>query len=102
MEEAHGVLSQLRSTTKVYKRACSQVVLLNNKIESAKSRYERSRSVKRLSFKYTNRLELSNLEKVRNMIFAHAAAKCEEIESLQDKLQELTGGAKEFILANYS
>ena len=97
-EVARAVVNQLRSTTKVYKKACSQVKLLNMKIESAKARQNRARSLKRLS--NAKGLEYNQLETVRNLIFAHAAAKCEEIENLQAKLEELTGGAREFIIAN--
>ena len=97
-EVALATLNQLRTTTKVYKKACAQVSLLNKKIESAKTRMNRARSVKRLS--NAKCLEASQLETVRNLIFAHAAAKCEQIENLQAKLEEVTGGAKQFIIAN--
>ena len=70
-EVALATLNQLRSTTKVYKKACAQVSLLNKKIESAKTRMNRARSVKRLS--NAKCLEASQLETVRNLIFAHAA-----------------------------
>ena len=100
LEEAQLVLCQLRSVTKAYKRACSQVVLLNNKIESAKTRRNRAISMKRLSS--AKCMEWNQMEQVRNLIFAHASAKCEQIESLQAKLEEITGGAREFILANCS
>ena len=41
------------------RRACSQVILLNHQIEAAKARYDRARAVKRLSFRYSNRLKLT-------------------------------------------
>lgn len=94
--DAYAVVCKLRATNKVFRRACSQVILLNHKIEAAKVRYDRARSVKRLSFRYTNRLKLTSLEGVRNLIYEHASAKCEEIEGLQAKLMELTGGVYDF------
>ena len=94
--ESYTVLCQIRSVNKVFRRACSQVILLNHKIEDAKTRYDRARTVKRLSFRYANRLKLTSLEGVRNLIYEHACAKCEEIESLQAKLRELTGGVYDF------
>ena len=94
--DAYSVLCKIRATNKVFRRACSQVILLNHKIEAAKTRYDRARSVKRLSFRYTNRLKLTSLEGVRNLIYEHACTKCEEIESLQAKLQEITGGVYDF------
>ena len=101
-EEDHRVVTKLKDITKVYRRACSQVILLNNKIESAKTRQKREKTVKRCSFRNVKALQLNNLASVRNLIHAHASAKCEEIESLQAKLQELTGDARQFIMANYS
>lgn len=69
---------------------------MNHKIEAAKTRYDRARTVRRLSFRYSNRLKLTSLEGVRNLIYEHACAKCEEIESLQAKLRQLTGGVYDF------
>ena len=101
--DAHATLSQLKKVTKVYRHTCSQISLLNGRLNTARTRHERAKSVKRLSFKYTNRLEIMNLERLRNIFFACAAAKCEQIEGLQAKLIELTdGAAEEFIEANSS
>ena len=73
-----------------------QVILLNHQIEAAKARYDRARAVKRLSFRYSNRLKLTSLEGVRNLVYEFACVKCEEIEGLQAKLRELTGGVYDF------
>ena len=94
--DAYAVVCKLRATNKVFRRACSQVILLNHKIEAAKTRYDRARAVKRLSFRYTNRLKLTSMEGVRNLIYEHASAKCEENEALQAKLMEMTGGVYDF------
>ena len=96
MEDAYSVLCEIRAVNKVFRRACSQVILLNHKIEAAKTRYDRARQVRRLSFRYTNRLKLTSLEGMRNLIYEHACAKCEEIEALQAKLRQLTGGVYDF------
>ena len=101
--DAHATLSQLKKVTKVYRHTCSQISLLNGRLNTARTRHERAKAVKRLSFKYSNRLEIMNLERLRNIFFACAAAKCEQIEGLQAKLIELTdGAAEEFIEANSS
>ena len=96
MEDAYTVLCDIRSRNKVFRRACSQVILLNHQIETAKARYDRARAVKRLSFRYSNRLKLTSLEGVRNLIYEFACVKCEEIETLQGKLRQLTGGVYDF------
>lgn len=95
-DDAYTVLCSIRSTNKVFRLACSQVILLNHQIESAKARYDRARAVRRLSFRYSNRLKLTSLEGVRNLIYEYACVKCEEIENLQAKLRILTGGVYDF------
>lgn len=99
--EAHAVLNQLRTAMHQLKRSHSQVILLNNKLESAKTRCSREKSVKRISFRNTNQLKLDNLETLSNLITAYGRSKLEQVESLQAKLHELTGGRPaEFIMAN--
>ena len=46
MEDAYTVLCDIRARNKVFRRACSQVILLNHQIEAAKARYDRARAVK--------------------------------------------------------
>ena len=96
MDEAYSVLCDIRMRNKIFRRACSQVILLNHKIEDAKAHYDRARAVRRLSFRYSNRLKLTNLEGVRNLIYEYACIKCEEIEGLQARLRQLTGGVYDF------
>ena len=95
MEDAYTVLCDIRARNKVFRRACSQVILLNHQIEAAKARYDRARAVKRLSFRYSNRLKLTSLEGVA-ILSTSSPVKCEEIEGLQAKLRELTGGVYDF------
>lgn len=102
MEEAYSVLCDIRMRNKIFRRACSQVILLNHKIESAKARYDRARAVRRLSFRYSNRLKLTSLEGVRNLIYEYACVKCEEIEALQARLRQLTGGIYDFLESDES
>ena len=96
MEDAYTVLCDIRAQNKIFRRACSQVILLNHQIEGAKARYDRARTGRRLSFRYSNRLKLTSLEGVRNLIYEYACVKCEEIEGLQAKLRQLTGGIYDF------
>ena len=88
---AYSTLCEIRATNKVFRKACSQVILLNHKIEDAKTRYDRAGKVRRLSFRYSQRMKLTALEGVRNLIYDYACIKCDEIEKLQLKLREQTG-----------
>ena len=92
----YSLTCEIRSVKKVFRHACSQVILLNHYIEAYKARYDRARAVKRLSFRYTNRLKLSSLEGVRNLIYEYACQKCEEIEKLQEKLININSDAEAY------
>ena len=94
--DTYDVRRRLRATKKIFDRACSQIVLLTNKVEDAKIRYNRAKAVKRLSFKYNSQLRVTSLEGLRNAIYQYASSKCEEIDALQDKHKELTGDDYDF------
>ena len=96
--EAHCVLSQLRSSTKAFRLAQAQVMVLNRKLKSKQVRCDRTLAKKRLSSLNSQQLELDLMKNVKNYFVEIMTKKCEQIESLQAKLQELTGGnALEFI-----
>ena len=91
MDPAYEISCEIRDTNKVFRKACSSVILLNHKILQAKARYDRARATRRLAFRYSYRLRLTALEGVRNLIYEFACNKCDAIESLQAKLRSLTG-----------
>jgi len=91
MDEAYTLRCEIKSLNKIFRRACQQVILLNNRIEEMKARYDRARSLNRRSFRYTNRLKLCVIEGVRNMYYEFACTKCDEIEEKQTKLRTMTG-----------
>jgi hypothetical protein len=69
-----------------FRKACSQVILLNNRIQDAQTRYDRAVGQRRKSFRYVGRLHLVTLEGVRNMIYEYASRAADELDALQDKL----------------
>ena len=94
-DTAYNLMCKIHAVNKVFKKACSQVILLNHQIEAVKARYDRTRVpgtrvIKQPSFRYTQRfIRLGTLEGVRNLIYTYACEKCEEIEDLQSKLMNL-------------
>ena len=74
---------------RVFCKACSQVILLNHQLEAVKARYDRARVAKRLSFRYSNRLKLTTLESVRDLIYKRASQLCDEIDYLQERLRSM-------------
>ena len=98
MEDANYTLRrEIKCENKVFRKACSQIILLNHKGESSKTKYDRAKRVRRLSFRYTNRLKLTALERVRNLTYEFACSICEEIQNLQAELFDLTGEVVDFV-----
>ena len=92
----YSLICEIRRQNRIFRRACSQVILLNHKVEVAKVRYHRAKSAKRLSFRYSNRLKLTSLEGVRNLIYEYAKQKCALIEEIQSKLARMEGTDEEY------
>ena len=86
-----ALLSDIRAKNRVFRKACAQVVLLNLRIEDAKTHYLRARATGNLAFRYSYRMKLTSLEGVRDALYDFAVVKCEEIEALQARLHEVTG-----------
>lgn len=89
--EAYLTKCDIRALNQVFHKAIRQVIILNEKIVENKCRYGRVTKTDRRSMRYTMRLRLAAVEGTRNMYYEYAAAKCREIEDLQDKLRSLTG-----------
>ena len=83
MEREIERYEQLRSKFRV---ACSQVILLNNRINDAHIRYDRA--VHRKSYRYVGRLNVATLEGVRNMIYEYAARAADDLDAMQDRFVE--------------
>lgn len=94
--EAYITKCKIRDQNKIFRKAIGQVILLNNRIYSAKDRYDRARQAGRRSIRYSTRLQMAAAEGTRNMYYQFATLKCEAIELLQDKLMELSGEEYDF------
>ena len=69
-----------------FKSACSQVILLNNKIVDANVRYKRASQQGNKAYLYSGRLQLMTLEGVRNTIYEYAARLADVIDEEQEKM----------------
>ena len=81
----HEVDRYLLLQTK-FRKACQQVVLLNNRVLDAQARYDRAFSENSRSFHYTLRLKLVTLEGVRNMVYEYARLRADQLDALREKL----------------
>ncbi|KAI0240625.1 hypothetical protein LSAT2_008627 [Lamellibrachia satsuma] len=79
---------QIRQLDRKFRRACDQILLLNNQIEDLQTRYDRAMKANRRSFRYSLRLRLATLEGVRNMFYEYASRCADELEELQNQLIE--------------
>lgn len=71
-----------------FERACSQLTILNAKIAEIQLRYDRAAAVNRRSFRYSLRIQLVELEGVRNMYYQYARAKAEELDHMKQQILE--------------
>ena len=76
----------LKRTQHQFRRACDQIVLLNQKMEFVLHRYHRARDIGARSFRYKLRLRLAVVEGVRNMFYEYANRKALNIVNLRRSL----------------
>ena len=69
-----------------FRRACDQIVLLNQKLGEVQKRYKNARRTNNRSFRYNLRLKLAVIEGVRNMYFDYAYAKADQVADLRREL----------------
>ena len=69
-----------------FRRACDQIVLLNQKLGEVQKRYKNARRTNNRSFRYNLRLKLAVVEGVRNMYYDYAYAKADQVADLRREL----------------
>ena len=69
-----------------FKRACDQIVLLNQKLSQVQKRYRNAKNENNRSFRYNYRLQLAAVEGVRNMYYDYACAKADQVAELRREL----------------
>lgn len=80
--------AELTETETRFKRACEQVVLLNDKLEGLQRRYDKARQENHRSFRYNLRLKMASVEGVRNAYYEYACEKAERIAELRYYVSE--------------
>ena len=89
--ENSSAYEELYDTETRFRKACEQIILLNNKLEELQSRYNWAREEDRKSFRYNLRLKMATCEGVRNTYYEYACLKAEKIAELRCELAlELT------------
>lgn len=76
----------LSDTERRFRRACDQIVLLNQRLGEVQKRYKNARSTNNRSFRYNLRLKLAVIEGVRNMYYDYAYTKADQVADLRREL----------------
>lgn len=81
--EKFALYAELYEAESRFKKACEQVVLLNDKLEGLQHRYDKARQENHRSFRYNLRLRMASVEGVRNAYYEYACEKAEKIAELR-------------------
>ena len=84
-----NLVNQINVLDRKFRRACRQVVILDNKIDDLQARYDRAVEVDRKSYRYTLRLQLAITEDVRNMYYEYGCLRGEEMHAIKRQLVSL-------------
>ncbi|KAH3720143.1 hypothetical protein DPMN_063037 [Dreissena polymorpha] len=79
-------LETLQESERKFRKACTQIQILNNQLEDIKTRYKKAKTDGFHRFRYNLRLKLAVVEGVRNMYYEYAHAKAEQVALLRHRL----------------
>ncbi len=88
---AGELLVIMRAKDVLLRRACCQVILLNNRIQQMKIRYDRVQGDNHSSFKHGIKTKMLSLVSIRNIMYHYADMKNEELEDLRVIGKQLLG-----------
>lgn len=69
-----------------FRKACDQIVMLNQRLSDVQKRYKMAKRNNNRSFRYNLRLKLAVIEGSRNMFYDYAYAKADQVASLRLEL----------------
>ena len=69
-----------------FRSVCAQLVLLNNQVREVHARYQRAMAAGRLSFRYSLRLRMTTLEKVRDLYTKYAHELAARIDAMEARV----------------
>lgn len=86
LEEDHALIdlqNELIICSKKFRRACRQLLILNEEIDCLQCRYERAEAENQRSFRYSLRLRIATLEGVRDAYQEYAIRISHGLQGLQ-------------------
>ena len=85
------LIEKMQLCDRVFRRACSQILILNRKISSLIVRYNRAVLQRKRAFPPVIRLQICVFEGVRDVFAEYARLQCQVMEDLQNTYKEITG-----------
>lgn len=80
---------KLRFTYKKFNLACSQLHLLNVRIQELQERYDRAAKLNQRTFRYSYRLQIATYEGVRNVFYEYAHNTADIIDVLREQINHM-------------
>ena len=78
--------TRLCAAEKSFKKACQQIILLNQCLSELSTRYEKEKQENYGSLRYSLKLRMAVTEGVRNMYYEYASVKADEISMLRSRI----------------
>lgn len=91
MKTTKETIYKIRDMNKKFRKACSNLIMINNLIDEIEVRYNRAVAADRRSYRYILRLRLCTMEGVRNMFYEYAYSRADQLEKMQLDLYTKTG-----------
>jgi len=78
--------TSLIDTERRFRRACEQIVLLNQRLDQLQQRYDNAKRQFNRAFRYNLRLKLAVVEGMRNVYYDYAHEKAKKVADLRREL----------------
>ena len=89
LEKAESIQMMIRQKYITFRKACRQVVLMNNQVKEISTRYERVVRDNLRNYRYLLRLRLCTAEGLRNMYHEYSCRQAQKIADLEENLREI-------------
>ena len=87
---ANALYEQILTAEKKYKRACAQLVIINQKLLAQWTRFQRAQRDERQAFQTALRFQVICLEEVRMQYYEFAQKQYDTVDALRDAMQVLS------------
>ncbi|KAH3770177.1 hypothetical protein DPMN_171460 [Dreissena polymorpha] len=86
-DNLENLIEKIVDAERCFRRACSQIVVLNRQLADLQSRYDMAMKQHARAFRYSLRVRIAVLEGVRNMFYEFASMKADLIVELRKEIQ---------------